>query len=66
MNFDINKMWKLRKKLCPKSIEMPSAKFNDKGILVNDKGELKELYKNTYIQRLRHSEILFPMFPEAQ
>jgi hypothetical protein len=61
-NFNINQMWKLRKKLCPKNIEMPSAKFNEKGRLVNDKSELKKLYQTTYIQRLRHREIL----PEYQ
>ena len=61
-NFSINQMWKLRKKLCPKNIEMPSAKFNEKGRLVNEKGELKKLYQTTYMQRLRHREIL----PEYQ
>ena len=55
---DITKMWKMRKKLCPKSIEVPSAKFNEKGILVTKKCELKTLYKNTYIDRLSHCDIL--------
>ena len=49
--FNITKMWKLRKKLCPKSLEKPSAKINEKGKLVTQKKELKELYKNTYISR---------------
>ena len=56
--FDNGKMWKLRKKLCPKNVEKPSAKFNEKGKLVTDKNELKDLYKNTYIKRLSHREIL--------
>ena len=56
--FNITKMWKLRKKLCPKSLEKPSAKINEKGKLVTQKKEPKELYKNTYISRLRNREIL--------
>ena len=56
--FNIKKMWKQRKKLCHKSLEKPSAKINEKGKLVTQKKEPKELYKNTYISRLRNREIL--------
>ena len=48
--FDNNKMWKLRKKLCPKVLEIPSAKLNEKGILITEKSQLKNLYKKTYIK----------------
>ena len=54
---NITQMWKLRKKLCSKSQEKPSAKFNDKGVLVREKNQLKELYKNTYMKRLSHREM---------
>ena len=56
--FDNNKMWKLRKKLCPKVLEIPSAKLNEKGILITEKSQLKNLYKKTYIDRLSHREML--------
>ena len=56
--FDNTKMWKLRRRLCPKNLEKPSAKLNEKGKLITDKTELKELYKQTYIQRLHHRIIL--------
>ena len=56
--FDVTKMWKLRKKLCPKSLGKPSAKINEKGKLVTQKKALKDLYKQTYIDRLRNREIL--------
>ena len=52
---DNSKMWKMQTKLCPKSLELPSAKLNEKGILVS---ELKQLYKTTYINRLSHRAML--------
>ena len=55
---DNSKMWKMQTKLCPKSLELPSAKLNEKGILVSEKSELKQLYKNTYINRLSHRAML--------
>ena len=48
--FNATKMWKLRRKLCPKSLEKPSAKLNEKGKLVTEKKKLLDLYKQTYIQ----------------
>ena len=52
------KMWKLRKQLCPKNLEKLSGKLNEKGILVNEKNQLRNLYKETYIKRLSHRQIL--------
>ena len=56
--FDISKMWKLRRKLCPKSLEMPSAKLNEKGKVITEKSKLLELNEQRYIQRLSHRPIL--------
>ena len=56
--FDVTKMWKLKRKLCPKSLEMPSAKLDEKGKLITDKSKLLDLYKRTYIQRLSPRPIL--------
>ena len=57
-SLNLTKMWKLRKQLCPKNLEKTSGKFNEKGILVNEKNQLRNLYKETYIKRLSHRQIL--------
>ena len=57
-SLNLNKMWKLRKQLCPKNLEKPSGKLNEKGILVNEKNQLRNLYKETYIKRLSHRQML--------
>ena len=54
-SLNLNKMWKLRKQLCPKNLEKPSGKLNEKGILVNEKNQLRNLNKETYIKRLSQS-----------
>ena len=54
--FNNTQMWKLRRKLCPKNVEKPSAKLNEKGKLITEKKQLLNLYKQTYIQRLSHRQ----------
>ena len=53
-NVNCIKMWQLKKKLCSKKAEPPTAKKNDKGELVTESSELKKLYKSTYQNRLKH------------
>ena len=43
-HFNITQMWKVKRKICPKGVEKPSAKLDEKGKLVTDKEKLKELY----------------------
>ena len=51
-------MWKIKQKDCPKTDpNYAIAKKNDKGQLITGKEELKNLYKNVYISKLKHREI---------
>ena len=50
-------MWKLKRKVCSKQSEKPSAKLNKKGEFVTDKVKLKELYLGTYKERLSHRPV---------
>ena len=56
-NLNAIKMWKLRKKVCPKKIEPPVAKKNEKGEIITEVSRLKDLYKSTYQKRLQHRSI---------
>ena len=57
-NFSQLKTWNLKKKLAPKNtIEPPSAKRNSKGELTTDIEELKELYLETYKDRLTPNDV---------
>ena len=48
-------MWKLTKKLFPKNAKaLPISKKNMEGRLVSSPEELRELYIETYLHRLRH------------
>ena len=51
------KMWKLKRKICPKNTDKPSAKINKKGEFVTNKVKLKELYVETYKERLSHRDV---------
>ena len=51
-------MWRLKRKLCPKSTDKPSVKLNPEGKLITNAEQLKQLYKDTYIERLHHREML--------
>ena len=53
-NLNSIKMWNLKKKLCPLKSEQPVAKKNFSGELVTQPTKLKELYENTYKNRLSH------------
>ena len=57
MRFDIFiavKMWNLKKKLCGKRPEAPTAKRDKSGKLVTSHSELKKLFEDTYKNRLRN------------
>ena len=57
-NFSRVKMWKLRQKVCPKiQPSCPVAKINQNGDIVSNRDELKQLYVDTYRDRLRHRVI---------
>ena len=50
-------MWKLKRKLCPRTIEPLMAKKDANGKLVSNPAKLKQLYADTYEHRLRHRTI---------
>ena len=51
-------MWKVKKKVFPKHTKpLPVAKLDKNGRLVSCPEELKTLYLETYIHRLRHRPI---------
>ena len=50
-------LWKLKQKIFPKNIEVPTAKKNSNGDLVTNPQYLKELYVQTYKQRLAHRSV---------
>ena len=56
-NFNIPKMWGLKRKLNMNSSDPPSAKKDQWGNLVTTKNGLLSLYKKTYIDRLSHKPI---------
>ena len=56
-NFNIPKMWGLKKKLNLSSKDVPSAKKDKAGNLITTQNGLLALYKNTYMERLSHKEI---------
>ena len=52
------KMWKIKQKVCPKQeVSYPVAKLNQKGDMVSNRSELKDLSVNTYKERLKHRDI---------
>ena len=52
------KMWKIKQRVCPKTDNNYAvAKKNDKGELITEKSELKDLYTVVYKSRLKHREI---------
>ena len=53
-NISLQKMWKLLKKLCPKSSPtLPTAKRNHKGQIISSPEGVKKLLANEYKNRLR-------------
>ena len=51
------KVWKLKRKVYPKQLEKPSAKLDKNGKLVTEKTKLKQLYVDTYTERLSHRKV---------
>ena len=56
-NFSQIGMWKLKNKLMPKEMDPPMAKVDKLGNLITAPEALKNLYLQTYVERLRHREI---------
>ena len=56
-NFSQLGMWKLKKKLCPESLDPPMAKVDKDGNLVTSHNSLKRLYLDTYVNRLKHRKM---------
>ena len=50
-------MWKLRKKLHPQQLDPPMAKLDKKGNVITAPALLRNLYLETYVDRLRHREM---------
>ena len=50
-------MWKLKNQLVPKDMDPPMAKRDSLGNLITAPEALKNLYLETYVERLRHREI---------
>ena len=50
-------MWRLKQKVCPKNNDPPMAKKNKEGELISNPDKLKQLYVETYKERLRHRVI---------
>ena len=55
--FSAPKMWSVKRKLFPKSGDPPTVKKDKLGNLITDTTGLKNLYKETYKDRLSHKEI---------
>ena len=56
-NLNAIQMWKLKRKVCPKKSDPPTAKINDCGEIISEPTALKKLYENTYKKRLAHRKI---------
>ena len=49
--------WKIKSKVCPKDRDPPMAKLDESGNLITAPENLKNLYINTYVHRLKSREI---------
>ena len=56
-NFSPNLMWKVKRKVCKRACDPPMAKKDSKGNLVTAPSQVKQLYIDEYVHRLRHREI---------
>ena len=52
-----NGMWKVKAKLFPRPRDPPMAKLDQSGTLITAHGSLKQLYLQTYMQRLENRKI---------
>ena len=55
--FSANGLWKIKNKVISKQKDPPMAKKDSTGNLVTAPTQLKKLYKEEYVHRLRHREI---------
>ena len=55
--------WKLKRKLCPCKNDPPTIKQDKSGNLISAPAALKQLYLDTYSERLKHRKIK-PEFSE--
>ena len=62
--FSQSGMWKLKQKLHPQQIDPPMAKYDKSGNIINAPHLLRNLYLDTYVDRLRHREMQ-PEFSEV-
>ena len=56
-NFSQIKLWKLKQKLCPKPSDPPMTKKDREGSLITSPNLLKNLYLQTYQNRLRNRDM---------
>ena len=54
---NINNFWKLKPRIFPQARDASAAKYDSKGHLVTSGGKLKDLYLQTYQERLKHRKI---------
>ena len=55
---DNKEFWKMKRQHCPRQNDPPMAKRNDQGILITEPSELKNLYLQTYCDRMRNRDML--------
>ena len=53
----MNNFWKLKQKIFPKARDISAAKYDANGHLVTSGEKIKNLYLETYKERLAHKEI---------
>ena len=58
-------MWRLKQKLCPRNNDPPMAKRSAGGDLISNPVTLKQLYADTYKDRLRH-RVIRPGYEELE
>ena len=56
-NFSPNLMWQVKKKVVNRAMDPPMAKRDNDGNLITAPTQLKKLYIDEYVHRLRHREI---------
>ena len=56
-SFSQTGMWNVKSKLFPRPSDPPMAKLDSHGNLITSQEALKQLYLDTYTQRLKHREI---------
>ena len=52
-----SKIWKMKKRMCPRAKEPPMAKKDKRGNIITTEKGIKHLYKETYIDRLKPNKM---------